>query len=480
VSEDLCRLTARELAALLARGELSAVEVLEAHLEQVERWNPLVNAIVTLDAEGARRRARELDERFVREGPVGPLHGLPVAHKDLAETAGMRTTYGSPLFAPFVPDEDAPAIARIRAAGAVTIGKTNTPEFGLGSQTFNRLFGATRNPYDLGKTSGGSSGGAAAALACRMVPLADGSDMGGSLRNPAAFCNVVGLRPTPGRVPQRAASAPWLPLAVSGPMARTVADVALLFAVMMGTDPRDPLAFGGDPAPFLDFAPSPLRKLRIAWSPTLGGLPIETGVLRVLEGAVRVFEQLGCTVGEAEPELDGADTVFETFRALALDAAYGPLADRRPEEVKDTLRWNIDVGRRLTGEAVADAWRTWGRLLDRARHFFERWALLACPAAQVLPFSADLEYPPDVAGVPMSSYIEWMRVCTRITVLGCPAIAVPAGFTHEGLPVGLQLVASPRNELTLLHAAAHFEAATGYWRRPPPVPGPAQPGATLS
>lgn len=480
MTNDLCRLPARTLAALLVRGEVSASEVLEAHLACVERWNPLVNAIVTLDAEGARRRARELDDRYLREGPVGPLHGLPVAHKDLAETAGMRTTYGSPLFAEFVPDEDAPAIARIRAAGAVTIGKTNTPEFGAGSQTFNRLFGVTRNPYDLRKTSGGSSGGAAAALACGMVPIADGSDMGGSLRNPASFCNVVGLRPTPGRVPQAAAATPWLPLAVTGPMARTVADVALLFGVMLGDDPRDPLAFGGDPAPFLDFAPRAIRGLRIAWSPTLGGLPVERPVLDVLESAVRTFETLGCAVEEAEPDLEGADHVFETFRGLAMAAAYGPLADEHPHQVKETVRWNIEVGRRQTGEEVAAAWRTWGTLLQRARRFFSRWDLLACPATQVLPFPAELEFPAQVAGVPMTSYIEWMRACTRITVLGCPALSVPAGFSPEGLPVGLQLVAPPRAELRLLQAAALFEGATGFWRRQPPEPRPLEEAGGLS
>lgn len=480
MTNDLCRLPARTLATLLARGDVSAREVLEAHLAQVERWNPVVNAIVTLDAEGARRRARELDDRFVREGPVGPLHGLPVAHKDLAETAGLRTTYGSPLFADFVPAEDAPAVARIRAAGAVTIGKTNTPEFGAGSQTFNRLFGVTRNPYDLSKTSGGSSGGAAAALACGMVPIADGSDMGGSLRNPASFCNVVGLRPTPGRVPQFARATPWLPLAVTGPMARTVADVALLLGVMMGDDSRDPLASGGTPAPFLAFEPRSIRGLRIAWSPTLGGLPVERAVLDVLESAVRTFETLGGVVEQAEPDLAGADLVFETFRGLAMAAAYGPLADENPDLVKDTVRWNIDVGRRLTGEDVAAAWRSWGTLLERARTFFSQWDLLACPAAQVLPFPAELEFPPQVAGVRMTSYIDWMRACTRITVLGCPALSVPAGFSPEGLPVGLQLVAPPRAELRLLEAAALFEEATGWWRRPPPEPHPLEETAGLS
>lgn len=470
MTEELCRLPARQLASLLARGDLPCVEVLEAHLRQIERWNRYVNAIVTLDIEGARQRARELDDHFAREGPLGPLHGLPVAHKDLAETAGLRTTYGSPLFADFVPVRDAPVVARIRSAGAVTLGKTNTPEFGAGSQTFNALFGVTRNPYDLSRTSGGSSGGAAAALACGMVALADGSDMGGSLRNPASFCNVVGLRPSPGRVPHPSPATPWLPLAVTGPMARTVGDVAFLFGVMLGDDERDPLAFGGDAAPFLAFEAADVAGLRIAWSPDLGGLPVERAVRETLADAARVFLRLGCLVDEAAPDLAGADTVFETFRALAMAAAYGQLADAHPSEVKETIRWNIAAGRDLTGSQVANAWRTWGELLERMREFFRHWDVLACPSAQVTPFRADIEFPASVEGVPMSSYIEWMRVCTRISALGCPAISVPAGFTADGLPVGIQLVGPPRSELRLLHVAAAFESVTEYWRRSPPEP----------
>lgn len=446
------------------------MEVLEAHIRQIERWNPYVNAIVTLDIEGARERARALDRHYAREGPCGPLHGLPVAHKDLVETAGLRTTYGSPLFADFVPSRDAPAVARIRSAGAVTLGKTNTPEFGAGSQTFNTLFGVTRNPYDLSRTSGGSSGGAAAALACGMVALADGSDMGGSLRNPAAFCNVVGLRPSPGRVPYPSPATPWLPLAVIGPMARTVGDVALFFAAMLGDDERDPLSFGGEAAPYLAFEAADVTGLRIAWSPDLGGLPVERAVRETLAEAVALFPQLGCLVDEASPDLTGADTVFETFRALAMAAAFGELADAHPADVKETVRWNIAVGRALTGSHVANSWRAWGELLERIRDFFRRWDALACPAAQVTPFSADIEFPVSIEGVPMSSYIEWMRVCTRISVLGCPAISVPAGFTADGLPVGIQLVGPPRSELRLLQLAAAFEAATEYWRRPPPGP----------
>ena len=463
--EELCFLTARELAGLLARGEVSAREVVEAHLRRIERLDPHIHAFVTVVPERALAAAAHLDSQFVRSGPVGPLHGIPVAHKDLLETAGIRTTYGSPLFAEHVPAADAPLVTRLRAAGAVTIGKTNTPEFGAGSHTFNRLFPATRNPWDASRSAGGSSGGAAAALAARLVPLADGSDMGGSLRNPASFCNVVGLRPTPGRVPERPVL-PWHPLSVLGPMGRTVGDVALFFAAMTAEGPS-PLSGAADPGPFLAFDPGRPEPLRIAWSPDLGGLPVERGVRDVLEEAMGVFESLGCGVEEVQLDLEAADEVFHVFRALALEAQYGPSFDEHPHAFKPALAWNIRAARELDGRRIAAAWRAWGELLERARSLFERFDLLACPAAQVLPFPIGWEYPLVVEQRPMRTYIEWMRVCSRVTVLGTPAISVPAGFSGEGLPVGLQLVAPWRRELELLRAAARFEEATGHWRRVP-------------
>lgn len=465
--EPLCFLTARELAELLARGEVSAREVMEAHLRRVERLDRHLHAFVTLAPEQALETASRLDHRFPREGPVGPLHGVPVAHKDLLETAGLRTTFGSPLFADYVPAADAPLVARLRAAGAVTLGKTNTPEFGAGSHTFNRLLPPTRNPWDPNRSAGGSSGGAAAALAARLVPLADGSDMGGSLRNPASFCNVVGLRPTPGLVPDRPAL-PWNPLSVLGPMGRTVADVALFFGAMLAEGPS-PLSTAADPAPFLAFDPGRPEPLRIGWSPDLGGLPVDRRVLAVLGEAVRVFESLGCLVEEVTLELEAADEVFHVFRALTLEAQYGRLLDEHPDAFKPALAWNIRAARELDGPRVAAAWRSWGELLERVRSFFERYDLLACPAAQVPPFPIGLEYPLVIAQRPMRTYIEWMRVCSRITVFGTPAISVPAGFTDEGLPVGLQIVAPRRQELRLLRAAAWFEEATGYWRRVPDI-----------
>ena len=357
--------TAVELARLLAAGAVSAREVTAAHLERIAAVGPSVNAIVTITAEAAMRQAQMLDDAFSRSGPVGPLHGLPVAHKDLAETRGVRTTYGSRIFADNVPDVDALHVARMRAAGAICLGKTNTPEFGAGSQTFNEIFGVTRNPYDLTKTSGGSSGGAAAALAARLVALADGSDMGGSLRNPAAFCNVVGLRPAPGRVPMWPAGDPWSPISVAGPMARTVGDVALLLDAISGPDSRSPLALDSPSRPFVSTLHEAPEKLRVAFSPDLGGLPVDPQVRIALERARTVLEEMGYDVHDDEPDLGGADEAFETWRAVAYASSYGPL-----------LRTQQPQGhRRLEHRARAGAERG-GR---RARRSTERAGSRKCP-----------------------------------------------------------------------------------------------------
>src|SRR6187401_1644216 len=314
--DELCDLSAIELVTRLRRKDLSAREVMDAHLSRIERVNPRVNAIVTLVAERAMADAARADEALARGGPIGVLHGLPVAHKDLVDTAGIRTTRGSPFYRDHVPTEDAPIVARIRAAGALTLGKTNTPEFGAGSQTFNTIFGATRNPYDLSKTCGGSSGGAAVALSCGMVPIADGSDTGGSLRNPAAFCNVVGFRPSPGRV--FSGSTSWSPLSVSGPMARSVADMALLLSVQAsGNDLSAPLAITEDGARFAAPLGREFKGVRVAWWRGLGGIPFEPDVSNVVNATRGVFEKLGCVVEDAEPDFTGVDEAFPTLRHLS-------------------------------------------------------------------------------------------------------------------------------------------------------------------
>ena len=471
MSDELCFLPATMLAARIRARELSCVELLEAHLRRIERVNPLVNAIVTLVPEQARAAARACDAALANgtapDPADAPLFGLPVAHKDLVETRGIRTTYGSPIYADHVPSFDALIVERLRRAGAITIGKTNTPEFGAGSQTFNPVFGATRNPYDLTKTCGGSSGGAAVALACGLVPLADGSDLGGSLRNPAGYCNVVGFRTTPGRVPDWPSRWPYFPLSVDGPMARTVGDVALMLSAIAGPDLRAPLSLG---EPGSSFASPPQREqrgVRVAWSPDLGGLPVDTRVAAVIEAQRGTFRALGCAVEDATPDLRDADEIFTTLRALSYELGLGALLDQHRAQLKDTVIWNIEQGRQLTGPQVARAMRLHGELLERVRVFFEHYDFLVLPVSQVPPFPVDQPYVTEINGVQMGSYLDWMRSCYWISVTGCPAIALPAGFTAEGLPVGLQIVGRPRDELGVLAIAQAYEQATELWRRRP-------------
>jgi len=464
-------LPATEQAALLRSGAVSATELVREHLDRIASLNDSVNAIVILLPERALAAAAEADRLRAAGAELAPLHGLPIAHKDLVDTAGVRTTYGSPSFRDHVPDADELLVTRLRAAGAIMVGKTNTPEWGAGSHTFNPVFGATRNPWDTSRTAGGSSGGAAVALACRMLPLADGSDLGGSLRNPAAWNGVVGLRPTPGVVPSWPSDSPWLPFSVDGPMARTAADVALLLSAMAGPDPRAPLS---QRAAALDLAPpleTDLRGRRVAWSPALNGLPVDPAVMAVLEPAVAGLAALGLDVTADEPDLAGADTVFETWRAFGFALSLGELYDSDGDRMKATVRWNVERGRALTVADLTTATRLHAGLHERALAFFDRYDYLACPVTQVEPFPVEVEYPAEVAGVAMRGYLEWMRVCSRISVTGCPAISIPAGLTAGGLPVGLQLVARPFAERSLLELAHAVDAQAGYSRRVPPVAG---------
>ncbi len=453
---------ARRLRDAIAAGELSAAEVLEAHLERIGAVNPEVNAIVTLVPERAREEAAAADRRLARGEPPGLLHGLPIAVKDLEDTAGIRTTYGSPIYADRVPDEDTLMVRRLRAAGAIVIGKTNTPEFGAGSHTFNEVFGATRNPYDRGRSAGGSSGGAAAALAAGMVPIADGSDLGGSVRNPASFCNVVGLRPSAGRIPTVAPGNAWEPMSLLGPMARTVGDAGLLLAAMAGPDSRAPLALD-------ELAPLDLAGARVAWSATVDGLPIEPEVTAALTSARAALLDLGAEVEEVEPDLSGADEVFETFRSLSFLGELGAEVAERPEQVKPELLGDAGLGEALTAREIIDAGRMRSEIFRRLGALLDEYDLLALPTVQVAPFPVEWRWPRQVAGVEMERYYTWMRSCTRISATALPALSLPAGFTAEGLPVGLQLVGSHRGELALLGRAAALEAALGAGSRRPPL-----------
>lgn len=466
---DLCFMTALELRAALGSRELSAREVVQAHLDQIERFNPDVNAVVTLVADSALRDAAAADERAASGADLPPLHGLPVAHKDVHETAGIRTTYGSPLRADYVPAHDDLIIERMHAAGAITIGKTNVPEFAAGSHTFNRIFGATRNPYDHGKSAGGSSGGAAAALACGMHPIADGSDTGGSLRNPASFNNVVGFRPSPGRVPNWPATLGWTTLNVKGPMARTVADAALLLSVLAGPDPRSPIALGEPGTRFARPLEADMRGMRIAWSPDVGGtVPVEPEVASAVTAAAQVFAGMGAAVTEDCPDFAGADEVFRTLRAWEFEVTFGALLDSCPEELKESIRQNTEHGRRLSGPDLGRAETLHTALFHRVREFFSRYDVLLLPVSQVVPFDIGLEYPLRVAGQEMEDYLEWMRSAYLVSATGCPALSVPAGFTAGGLPVGVQIVGPHQADFAVLQAGHAFEQATGVALRRPP------------
>jgi amidase len=469
VSDELIFATARELARRIREREISAVEVLQAHLDQIARVNPAVNAIVSLVPEQAHAAARAADAALARGDDVGPLHGLPIAHKDTLATKGIRTTQGSPLYRDVVPEENALIVERLQAAGAIPIGKTNVPEFGAGSQTFNTVFGVTRNPYDLTTTPGGSSGGAAAALATGMQPIADGSDLGGSLRNPGGYCNVVGFRPSPGRVPKIASQSAWFDMTVNGPLARTVGDVALLMSVIAGPDRRSPIALDDPGTLFTRPLERDFRGVRVAWSRNLGDLPVDPRTTAVLESQRGVFADLGIDLVEAEPDLTGADEVFHVFRAWDFELSYGELLDNHRDQLKDTVIWNVEQGRALSGPDIGRAARLRSALYQRVQDFFTTYEFLLLPVSQVPPFSADVPYPSEIAGVAMRTYIEWMRTCSRITVTGHPAISVPAGFTPDGLPVGLQIVGRARDDWGVLQLAHAFEAVTNHWQRRPPI-----------
>ena len=469
MSDDVCFLSATELVARIRRRDVSVTEVVQAHLAQIDRVNPAVNAIVTLTAARALDDARAKDAALARGAVPGPLFGLPIAFKDIVPTLGVRTTYGSPIYRDHVPAEDGLIVERLRAAGAVMIGKTNTPEFATGSQTFNEVFGRTLNPYDRSKTCGGSSGGAAVALACGMVPIADGSDLGGSLRNPASFCNVIGLRPAPGRVPSWPSAAPWFPFSVQGPMARTVGDAALLLSAMAGPDPRSPIAIAEPGDRFRAPLGRDFRGVRVAWSRDLGGLPIDRRVTAVLDAQRKTFEALGCVVEDGQPDFGEARTIFQVWRAWYYGLKYGPLLAEHRHQMKDTVIWNIEEGFKLSGRDLMDAETERTRLYHRVREFMQTHEFLLLPVTQVPPFEVTQPYVSEIDGVKLATYIDWMRACSDITVTGLPAISVPCGFTADGLPVGIQIVGRHQDEWGVLQLAHAFEEATGFGRRRPPV-----------
>src|SRR5688572_20066309 len=471
---ELNFIEAAKLARLIRTRKVSAAEVVRAFIAQIERVNPRVNAIVTFLPERALKDARALDRRLAnrRTATPGPLAGLPIAYKDLVSTKGIRTTLGSRIYADQVPTQDHLIVERLRAAGAILIGKTNTPEFGSGSQTFNKVFGATRNPYDLSKTCGGSSGGAAAAVASGMLPFADGSDLAASLRNPGNYCNVIGLRPAPGRVPNWPAADAWETLAVMGAVARTAEDCAFLMSAMAGPDPRAPVSISEPGSVFAKALRRDFKKVRVAWSRDLGGLPMDPRVSAVLEAQKKVFQDLGCVIEEAEPDFAGATEAFETLRAVSYVARFRGLLEKHRDKLKDDVIWNIEQGLKLAPEKIARAVTLRSELFHRMRSFLERYEFLLCPVNQLPPYPVETEWPREIAGVKMGNYLDWMKSCYYITITSHPALSVPAGFTPEGLPVGLQIVGRYRDDFGILQLAHGFEVETACWKRRPAYPEP--------
>jgi len=459
---EILDLSAREMVAGISRRDFSSREAVEAHLARIGEVNGAINAVVTLDREAALAAADAADALTASGTPLPPLHGLPMTHKDTHNVKGMRSTQGSPILKDHVPAEDDLVIARLRAAGVVATGKTNVPEFGAGSHTFNEVFGTTTNPYDTARSAGGSSGGVAAAIAAGIQPLGEGSDMGGSLRIPASFCNVVGFRPSYGVLPMPSAANDGAWLGRTGPMARSVDDIALFMAATAGPDARvqPPAPLGGT-----DFAvplPGSLQGVRIGWSPDCGiGIPVEPEVLEVLRAQLHIFEEAGATVEEASIDFSEADRVFQVTRATDFAAGLGAFVRGHRDLVKPEVIWNVELGWSYTAEQLIETTAARTRLNAAVRSFFGRYDLFLSPGAQVLPFDATLRYPGAVNGVPSETYLDWMRSACVLSAAGLPVLAMPAGFTSAGLPVGFQMAANHYRDVQLLSWAKAFEERTG-------------------
>jgi len=458
---ELFKLTARAMVELLGRAEISPLEAIDAALARIEDTDGVLNALPTLCAERAREAARRMVPGDAASGAASGasswLAGLPIAVKDLSDVAGVRTTYGSPIFADNVPACSDVMVETLERRGAVVLAKSNTPEFGAGANTFNEVFGATLNPWNTAKTCGGSSGGSAAALASGQVWLATGSDLGGSLRTPASFCSVVGLRPGPGRVARGPAADPFDTLSVEGPMGRTVGDVALMLDAMTGPNVKDPLALPAPAEPFVKAVDTPVPPRRVGFSRDLGFVPVVAEVADICEAAAGRFADIGAEVEVACTDFSGAMETFQVLRAAKFAATRGSLLRNHRESLKPEVVWNIEKGLALTPGEIFQATSARARLVQRAAAFFGEYDLLLCPAALVAPFDVGQRYIEEIGGYRFDNYIDWIAITYAITLTSCPAIVIPCGFTADGLPVGLQMVGKPRGEAALLSAAALAE-----------------------
>ena len=458
---DLVKLTARQAVDLLKSRTVSPLELIDASLERIAETDGVLNALPTLCADRARKHSEQEAESRPSDVPPGYLYGLPLAIKDLKDVAGVRSTRGSPIFSDHVPDVSDMLVTNLESKGGVVLAKSNTPEFGAGANTFNEVFGKTRNPWNTDMTCGGSSGGSATALAAGQVWLASGSDFGGSLRIPASFCSVVGLRPTPGRVAHGPKPLPYGNLSVEGPMGRTVGDVALMLDSMAGAYPADPLSISVPDDSFVHAVDNPTPPRRVAFSPDLGLTTVDAEVEDICRRAAKLFADVGAEVDEACVDLGDAEWVFQTLRGAQYVASSSSLLAEHRSELKEEVIWNIEHGMSLTVEEISRAEVERGAIINRTASFFEDYDLLVCPAVLSPPFDVDTRYLTEMDGKPFDTYVSWLIMTFALTLTGCPAISVPCGFTRSGLPVGLQIMAPWREEGFLLGASRLFEDAAG-------------------
>ena len=458
---DLVRVTARQAVDLLRWRDASPTELIDAALERIEETDGVLNALPTLCAGRAREHAANLTDVHPDDTPPGYLYGLPIAIKDLKDVAGVRSTRGSPIFADHIPDESDLLVKNLESKGGVVLAKSNTPEFGAGANTFNEVFGKTRNPWNTATTCGGSSGGSATALAAGQVWLASGSDLGGSLRIPASFCSVVGLRPTPGRVAHGPKPTPYATLSVEGPMGRTVGDVALMLDSQAGAYAADPLSIPAPKTSFVERVDSPTPPIRVAYSPDLGLAPVDSEVAAICERAMSHFRDIGAEVELAAPDLGDVEWVFQTLRGAQYAGGMSDLLREHRSLLKDEIIWNIEHGLSLGAEEIGRAEVERGGIINRTAKFFEAYDVLVCPTVVSPPFDVDIRYLTEIDGHTFPTYISWLILTFALTLTGCPVVSVPCGFTASGLPVGIQIMAPWREEGYLLGVAALFEQAAG-------------------
>jgi amidase len=468
-TDEICFMRAVDLVDAIRGKKVSAREVMQAHLKQIHQVNARVNAMVTMvDEDQLMAQAAAADEALAKGKWLGPLHGLPVAVKDLHETRGIRTTFGSPLHKDYVPDFDCRVVQREKEAGAIVLGKSNVPELGLGSQTFNPIFGPTHNPYDTTKTCGGSTGGGVVAVACGMAPLADGSDMGGSLRNPPNFCNMVGIRTSPGRVPNVPTNLGWFTLSVPGPVARNVTDCAYFLSVLAGYDQHSPISIDQPGAPFAQPLGRSFKGVRVAMFKDMG-LPWDPEVKSAVQAQRKVFEDLGCIVEDAEPDFSDANEAFLAWRHWSVELGFGDLLATHGDQLNEYVHWHVEEGRKLTGPYLSriEAKRT--ALYQRLCDFKGEYEFFVLPVNQVLPFDVNTHYPTEIAGVKMENYLAWMKSAYYISAAGNPAMSVPCAFSSSGLPIGIQIVGRHHDDWGVLQLGYAFEQATGVGKRRPVV-----------